>query len=131
MTLSSTVVELTPFTKTRHCFVFMSCAGSPCFNSSDGFLICLSFHQPPGLCLSSSPLFFLFLRPCLIHARMPAWSRAFVHGHAFLHSWSGPMILVVGLLHGAAFLSNFTLVLFVSFIWRVFYRTLAVGKDAY
>ena len=50
---------------------------------------CLSFHQPPGL------LFFLslFLPPFLIHARMPDWARAFVHGHTFLHSWSGPMTL--------------------------------------
>ena len=39
-------------------------------------------------------------------------SRAFVHGHTFLHSWSGPVTLVDGLLHGAAFLSNLTLVLF-------------------
>ena len=50
--------------------------------------------------------FFLFLWPCLIHARMPDWGRAYVHGHTFLHSWSGPMTLVVGLLHGATFLSN-------------------------
>ena len=39
-----------------------------------------------------------------------------IHGHTFLHSWSGPMTLVVGLLHGATFLSNLPLVLFVSFI---------------
>ena len=44
------------------------------------------------------------------------WGRAFVHGNTFLHSWSGPMILVVGLLQGATLLSNLTLVLFVSFI---------------
>ena len=47
---------------------------------------------------------------------MPERIRAFVHGHTFLHSWSGPMTLVVGLLHGAAFLSDLPLVLFVSFI---------------
>ena len=58
----------------------------------------------------------LFLRPCLIHARMPELGRAFVHGHTFLHSWSGPMRLVVGLLDGATFLSNLPLFLFVSFI---------------
>ena len=34
------------------------------------------------------------------------------HGHIFLHSWSGPMTLVVDLLHGATFLSNLPLVLF-------------------
>ena len=51
--------------------------------------------------LSFLSLFFLFLRPCLIHARMPEIGRAFVHGHTFLHSWSGPMTLVVSLLHGA------------------------------
>ena len=39
-----------------------------------------------------------------------------IHGHTFLHSWSGPMTLVVGLLHGATFLYNLPLVLFVSFI---------------
>ena len=59
---------------------------------------------------------FLFLLTCLIHARMPDWGWAFVHGHTFLHSWSGPMTLVVGLLHGATFLSNLPIVLLlVSF----------------
>ena len=66
----------------------------------------------------SLPLFFLFLRYCLIHVRMPDWGRAFVHRHTFLHSWSGPMTLVIGLLHGATFLSNLPLVLFMSFIGR-------------
>ena len=46
---------------------------------------CLSFHPPPGLCLSC---LFFFLRPCLIHARMSDCGRAFLHGHTFLHSWS-------------------------------------------
>ena len=65
----------------------------------------------------SLPLFFLFFRPCLIHARLPEWGRAFVHGLTFLHSWSGPMTVVIGLLHGATtFLSGLPLVLFVSFI---------------
>ena len=69
----------------------------------------------------SLPLFFLFFRSCLIHARMPEGGRAFVHGHTFLHSWSGPMTVVVGLLHGATFLSGLPLVLFVSFIrlWQL------------
>ena len=40
-------------------------------------------------------------------------SRAFVHGHTFLQSWSGPMKLVVCLLHGATFLSNLITALFV------------------
>ena len=76
----------------------------------------LPFFPSASWPLSFLSLFFLFLRPCLIHARMPDWGRAFVHGHTFLHSWSGPMTLAVGLLHGAAFLSNLPLVLFVSFI---------------
>ena len=59
---------------------------------------------------------FLFLRPWLIHARMPDRSRAFVHGNYFLQSWSGPMTLVVRLLQGAAFLSILLLVLIVSLI---------------
>ena len=47
--------------------------------------------------LSFLSLFFLFLRPCLIHAWIPDWGRAFVHGHTFLHSWSGLMTLAFGL----------------------------------
>ena len=82
--------------------------------------MCFCFVGLPFFPSASWPLsfllFFLFLRPCLIHARMPDCDRAFVHGHTFLHSWGGPMTLVVGLQHGATFLSNLTLVLFVSFI---------------
>ena len=96
------------------------CLGRPCFSSSDKFLFCwtasFSSNSWPLSFLSLFLSFFLFLRPCLIHARMPDSGRAFVHGHTFLHSWSGPMTLVVGLLHGATFLSNFPLVLFGSFI---------------
>ena len=96
------------------------CPGRPCFSSSDVFLFCWAAFLSISLLASvfpvSLPLFFLFLRPCLIHARMPNWGRAFVHGHTFLHSWSGPMIMIVGLLHRATFLSNLTLVFFVSFI---------------
>ena len=81
------------------------CLGRPCFSSSDVLLFCwaafLSFSLLASVFPVSLPLFFLFLRPCLIHARMPDWGRAFVHGHTFLHSWSGPMTLVVGLLHGS------------------------------
>ena len=101
-------------------FVNLSCTqftGRPCFSLSDIFFVqlaCLSCHQPPGICLSY--LLFLFLRPCLIHARMSGRSRAIVHGHTFFHSWSEPMTLVVGLLRGTTFLSNLTLGLFVSFI---------------
>ena len=93
------------------------------------FLRCVLFCWAAFLSISllasvfpvSLPLFFLFLRPCLIHARQPEGGRAFVHGHTFLHSWSGPMTLVAGLLHGATFLSNLPLVLFVSFIgpWQL------------
>ena len=70
--------------------VKLSCPGRPSFSSSYVFwffLGCLSFHQPPGLLSFLS----LFLRPCMIHVRMPGRSRAFVHGHTSLHSWSGPM----------------------------------------
>ena len=89
----------------------------PRFSSSDRFLFCWSaFLSLASWAFVSLPLFLLFLRPCLIHARMPDWGRAFVHGHAFLHSWSGPIALVVNLLHGATSLSNLTLVLFASFI---------------
>ena len=95
---------------------------SPCFVNLSLFVRKIFFFFWGGgssilsISLCPSCLFFLFLRPCLIHARMPDLVRVFVHGHTFLHSWSGPMTLVVSLLHGATFLSNFTLDLFVSFI---------------
>ena len=105
----------------------LACAwvGRPCFSSSDVFLFCWAAFLSISLLASvfpvSLPLFFLFFRPCLIHARLPEGGRAFVHGHTFLHSWSGPMTVVIGLLHGATFLSNLPLVLFVSFIgpWQL------------
>ena len=98
------------------------CLGRPGFSSSDAFLFCWAVFLVGHA--ASWPLsflfffhsFFLILRPCLIHARMPDWCRAFVHGHTFLHSWSGPMTLVLDLLHGATFLSNLSLVHFVYFI---------------
>ena len=102
-------------------FVNLSlCLGRPCFGSSDVFLFCWAAFLSISLLASvfpvSLPLFFLFFRPCLIHARLPEGGRAFVHGLTFLHSWCGPMTVVIGLLHGATFLSGFPLVLFVSFI---------------
>ena len=77
---------------------------------------CLSFHQLPGICFSSS-LFprTLLQKSCLLYAQMPDWCRAFVHGHTFLHSWNEQMTLVVGLLHVATFLSYLPLVLYTSF----------------
>ena len=70
---------------------------------------------------ASCPLLFLsfFLWPCLIHARMLEKWRAFVHGHTFLHSWSGPLTLVVGLLQGCRYIS----VQSYSCSLRVFYIT--------
>ena len=95
--------------------------GRPCFCSPNVFLFCWAAFLSISLLASvfpvSLPPFFLFLRPCLIHVWMPEWGRAFVHGHTFLHSWSGSMMVVVGLLQGATFLSNLPLVLFVSFKW--------------
>ena len=114
------VVEIT--TKSG-IWVNLSCAGRPCFNSSDKVLVllsCLSFHQPPGLC-------FFFLWPYFIHMPMPERSRAFVHGFAFLHLWSGLVKLVVGLLYEAVFLSNVQ----YSCSLRVFHMTSVVGKDTY
>ena len=77
----------------------------------------LCFVRLPFFPSASWPLSFLslFLWPSLIHVRMPELGRAFVHGHNFVHSWSGLIILVVGRLHGATFLYNLTPVLFVSF----------------
>ena len=105
------------------------------------FLRCVLFCWATFLSISllapvfpvSLPLFFLFFRPCLIHARLPQGGRAFVHGHTFLHSWSGPMTVVIGLLHGATFLSGLPLFFFVSFIrpWqleRTLIKSLLINK---
>ena len=130
---------------------------SPCFSSSDVFLFCWAAFLSISLLASvfpvSLPLFFLFLRPCLIHARMPDWGRAFVHGHTFLHSWTHFLAFMdtLSCIHGHTFLHSWTH--FLAFMewaddigsgpaaWssvpvqssscslRVFYRTLAVGKD--
>ena len=75
--------------------VNMSCADRPCFSSSDKCLFCWAAFFPSA------------------YWRMPEMSRSFVHGHTLLHSWSGPMKLVVCLLHGASLLSNFTIAPFV------------------
>ena len=84
----------------------------PCFSSSDCFFFGWAAFFPsaswPLSFLSLFFTFFLFLRSCLIHARMPDWGRAF--------AWSGPMRFVVILLHGTEFLSTLTGVLFVSFV---------------
>ena len=73
--------------------------------------MCFCFVGLPFFPSACWPLSFpsLFHRPCLIHAQMPDNSRAFVHGHTFLHPWSGPMTLEVGLLHGVTFLFNLLL----------------------
>ena len=85
-----------------------------CFSSSDKFLFCWLPCFPSASWLLS--FLSLFLWPYLIHARMSERSRAFVHGHTFLHSWNVPMNFVISLLHGAMFLSNPTLVPFVSLV---------------
>ena len=63
--------------------------GQALFRSSDVFLFCLtaflSISHLTSVFPVSLPLFFIFLRPCLIHARMPDWGRSFVHGHTFLY----------------------------------------------
>ena len=75
--------------------VNMSCADRPCFSSSDKCLFCWAAFFPSA------------------YWRMREMSRSFVHGHTLLHSWSGPMKLVVCLLHGATLLSNFIIAPFV------------------
>ena len=86
--------------------------------------MCFCFVGLPFFPSASWPLSFLSslfrLLPTLLDSCANAWEGKgfwpFVHGHTFLHSWSGLMTVVVGLLHGATFLSNLSLVLFVSFI---------------
>ena len=75
--------------------VNMSCEDRPCFSTSDKCLFCWAAFFPSA------------------YWRMPDMSWSFVHGHTLLHSWSGPMKLVVCLLHGATLLSNFTIAPFV------------------
>ena len=89
-------------TEVRHSsskFVNLISCAKVCLVSFPEIDFCITgLHFFPS---ASWPLSSLFLRPCLIHARMPERSRAFVHGHTFLHSWSGPMKLVVDLLREA------------------------------
>ena len=69
----------------------------PCFSSSDKCVICWVAFFPSS------------------YWRMPEMSRAFVHGHTILHSWSGPMKLAYETaIHGATFLSNLSSAPFVS-----------------
>ena len=75
--------------------VNMSCADRPCFSCSDKCLFCWAAFFPSA------------------YWQMHEMSRPFVHGHTLLYSWSGPMKLVVCLLHGATLLSNFTIAPFV------------------
>ena len=101
--------------------------------SYNSFCFVLPFFPSASWPLSFLSLFFLFLRPCLIHARMPDWGKAFVHGHTFLHSWT----------HFLAFMEwaddigsgpaawSYVPVQSSSCSLRVFYRTSVVGKDTY
>ena len=113
------------------------CPGRPCFGSSDVFLFCWAAFLSISLLASvfpvSLPLFFLFLRPCLIHARMPDWGRAFVHGHTFLHSWTHFLAFMEWADDGGSRPAawSYVPVQSSSCSLRVFYRTLAVGKDTY
>ena len=90
------------------------CPGRPCLSSSDVFLFCWAAFLSNSLLASvfpvSLPLFFLFLRPCLIHARMPDRSWAFVHGHTFLHSWTHFLAFMdtLSCIHGHTFLHSWT-----------------------
>ena len=68
--------------------------------------------------------FFLFLRPCLILARLPEMGRAFVSGNSFLHSWSRPMTLVVGLLH----MELRSCPIFLLFSSRLLFNILSLDK---
>ena len=84
----------------------MKCiVGRPCLSSSDVFLFYWAAFLSISLLASVFlPLFFLFFRPCLIHAddtgsRPAAWSYISVQSY--------------------------------SCSLRVFYRTLVVGKDTY
>ena len=76
--------------------------------------MCFCFVGLPFFPSASWPLsflsLFLFLRPCLIHARMPDWGRAFVHGHTFLHSWTHFLAFMdtLSCIHGHTFLHSWS-----------------------
>ena len=79
-----------------------------------GFVLlgCLSFHQPPGLCLSCLS-FSLFPLPSTLFDSCANASEEFLCMDTLSCLRSVPMKLVVGLLHGSTFLSNLPLVLLV------------------
>ena len=99
-------------------------ASSSLRGSTSSFFVGLPFFPSASVFPVSLPLF--FLRPCLIHARMPDWGMAYVHGHTFLHSWI--VCDDIGSLPAAW---KYVPVQSYSCSLRVFYRTLVVGKDTY
>ena len=124
------------------------------------FLRCVLFCWAAFLSISLliSPIFFFSLSPTLLDpcatALVGQGSSEWTHFLAFMEwaddsgsrpaAWSY-VTVVVGLLHGATFLSNLTLVLFLCFIrhqqlektliksllLKKKYRTLVVGTDTY
>ena len=77
--------------RSSHSFVNLSCAlvGLVLVPLIGFCFVGVAFFPSASWPLSFLSLFFLFLQPCLIHARLPDWGGAFVHWHTFLHSWSG------------------------------------------
>ena len=77
------ILWLGEFRLSSSSFVNLSCACRPCFSSKDSFyfyfisiivfiiIFWLPFFPSASWPQSFLSLFFLFLRPCLIHARMP------------------------------------------------------------
>ena len=101
------------------------CPGRPCYSSSFVFLFCWAKQKHISLLASVSlPLFLLFLRPCLIHARMLELGLGFcawTHFLAFME-WVDD-----GGSRPAAW--SFIPVQSSSCSLRVFYRKLVVAKD--
>ena len=114
--------------RSSSCFFILSCACKPCFSYSCRFLFYWAAFLSISLghfCLSSC-LFFFFLGPCLFHAQMPVWGRAFCewrHFFAFME-WADD----IG--SWPAALSNFPVQSY-SCSLRVFYKTLVVSNDTY
>ena len=104
------------------CFVNLSCAYIRLVLVPHYFLF---FVGQPFFLSASWPLSFLSLFFFFSSSSNLAWFMheyltgvgLFVHGHVFLHSWSGPITLVVGLLRGATFQCNFHFLLFLYFKW--------------